>query len=120
MSVVILDTQPPAVSRCPNSFQVFLDIGQVTKKTMTFLMRNLQQSIINITNELTTVLHTPQQLDNVGVTSVMASQLPGQHLGLGRKAGHDFLPENIRRQGFCLVKETVFPNIGLFRLYCIK
>ncbi len=35
----------------------------------------------------------PEFSDNVGVTSVMASQLPGQHLGLGRKAGHEFLPD---------------------------
>ena len=27
----------------------------------------------------------PEFSDNVGVTSVMASQLPGQHLGLGRQ-----------------------------------
>ena len=29
MVVIILDGQPPTVTRCPNSFQVFLDIGQV-------------------------------------------------------------------------------------------
>jgi hypothetical protein len=30
----------------------------------------------------------PEFTDNVGVTSVMASQLPGQRLGLGRQATH--------------------------------
>ncbi len=30
----------------------------------------------------------PEFTDNVGVTSVMASQLPGQRLGLGRQAKH--------------------------------
>ncbi len=30
----------------------------------------------------------PEFTDNVGVTSVMASQLPGQRLGLGRQGPH--------------------------------
>jgi hypothetical protein len=31
MSLLIVDSQPPQVTRCPNSFQVFLAVDQVAK-----------------------------------------------------------------------------------------
>ncbi len=31
MSLLIVDSQPPQVTRCPNSFQVFLAVDQVVK-----------------------------------------------------------------------------------------
>jgi hypothetical protein len=86
MSLLIVDSQPPQVTRCPNSFQVFLAVDQVLQ-TKQNAPSSSRQFIKELYQESRAVeWEEPEFTDNVGVTSVMASQLPGQRLGLGRQA----------------------------------
>jgi len=63
LTVRTVDSKPPVVKNCPNSFTIFLEPGEDKKAGK---------------------WEEPEFFDNVGVTSVLASQLPGQQLGVGR------------------------------------